>query len=789
MTLSRTVGASLALAATLVVSASSQQQAPPTATYDYTYDTGPVENTGSEPDVIISFAVTHPEANSMRLFFDQVELAGDLLAGTGSILRVTSHLDGHVQELNKLHLRQWQNSTAYFNGDTVQVEIVAHPNTGANRIAMRSFVIGLPYAQWESQCGPVDDRVLSNDPRAARLLPIGCSGWLINDCRNCFLTAGHCDGGLSVAQFNVPLSNSNGSLNNPSPDDQYPIDAASLISNGGQGTGNDWAYFGTFPNNNTGLTAADAQGSVYTLVLPPPTAGNNIRITGYGTDSTPSTHNQVQQTHVGPFVTNSGSLIQYVTETTGGNSGSPVIWEETGEAIGIHTHAGCSTDGSGANQGTGSNHPGLQAALAAPAGICASGLSLPNGTPEFADVGEEIRFAVMNAGAIVPNTALVHYRYQGGMFTSIPMVDLGGGAFEAVLPPPTCQDTPEYYVSAEDPVCGLVTLPGNAPAGFFDTTVVSTQPLFTDDFETNQGWTTAVIGATSGFWQRAVPINDANWAYDPLADSDGSGQCYVTQNSAGNSDVDNGGVHLISPVFDLSAGNYSISYDYYLNMSIEDGTDRLRVRVSSTGIDGPYSLVVLHDTSGGVEWRSHVITPADLANAGVPQTSEMVFRFIANDADTQSFVEAGVDAFRIQVLECDGIGTPYCAVADNSSGSPASLSGDGSANVATNNLQLLTVDAPTNQFGYYLMSDGTGFLPNFGGSQGNLCLSSPLVRFAGNVLNSGASGEFAFTPDLTTLPGGIVVAPGETWNFQCWFRDTNPGQTSNTSNGLSVLFQ
>ena len=33
---------------------------------------------------------------------------------------------------------------------------------------------------FESQCGPNDDRVSSTDPRACRILPVGCTGWLID---------------------------------------------------------------------------------------------------------------------------------------------------------------------------------------------------------------------------------------------------------------------------------------------------------------------------------------------------------------------------------------------------------------------------------------------------------------------------------------------------------------------------------------------------------------------------------------------------------------------------------
>ena len=45
--------------------------------------------------------------------------------------------------------------------------------------------------------------------------------------------------------------------------------------------------------------------------------------------------------------------------------------------------------------------------------------------------------------------------------------------------------------------------------------------------------------------------------------------------------------------------------------------------------------------------------------------------------------------------------------------------------------------------------------------------------------------------DLNNLPrpnGTVAVQAGETWNFQCWYRDKNPGTTSNFTDGVSVLF-
>ena len=157
--------------------------------------------------------------------------------------------------------------------------------------------------------------------------------------------------------------------------------------------------------------------------------------------------------------------------------------------------------------------------------------------------------------------------------------------------------------------------------------------------------------------------------------------------------------------------------------------------------------------------------------------------------DIQAGTSAAVDGNGIPD-ECELLGTNYCTANQNSTGLPASIAAFGSEVIADNNVTLVTADVAVDQFGYYLMSDQQGFIPLFGGSQGNLCLGSPIVRFAENVLFSGSAGEMIFTPDLTALPQNTVFMPGETWNFQCWFRDVvGANFTSNTSDGLSITWQ
>jgi len=332
-------------------------------------DSGFVENGGPTPAVIFSTTITVPDATWLRLQYEAVELAGDIHAGTGSYLLVTSLEDGAFQFQNALHVEQWQKTSAYFNGDAVLIQLVAYPGTGPNRLAI-SQTMADDGTTPESICGPTDDRLLSGDVRAARALPIGCTAWLLEDCNHCFGTAGHCTSSLSTIQFNVPLSDANGGLRHPGPEDQYSVDASSIqFVNGG--VGNDWGYFGCFRNSTTNLTAYEAQGAAFKVAPPPPAQQQDIRITGYGTMSVPRTWSQVQKTHVGPFFSFIGTTLRYQTDTTGGNSGSPVILDSTQEAIGVHTHGGCGNPiGSTSNAGTGSNHSSWQAALAAPRGVC-----------------------------------------------------------------------------------------------------------------------------------------------------------------------------------------------------------------------------------------------------------------------------------------------------------------------------------------------------------------------------------------------------------------------------------
>jgi hypothetical protein len=284
-------------------------------------------------------------------------------------------------------------------------------------------------------------------------------------------------------------------------------------------------------------------------------------------------------------------------------------------------------------------------------------IDFPSGLPELVGPGDPTVIEVLVKDGMetyVPGTGMLYYRFNGGTFQPIPLTHVSGQLYEAVLPPAGCSDVPEFYFSADGDGGTTIMNPATAPANCYTTEVGTVTVLIYDSFENNNGWTAVNLGATSGFWERGVPVNDPSWDYDPATDSDGSGQCFVTQNQMGNTDVDDGAVQLISPVYDMSVGNITISYDYYLYLTnTSGGVDRLLVEINSNGGTGTWTEIARHDSSGGLDWHHHEITQADLNAAGVTMTANMVLRFTANDANPQSIVEAGIDAFSLSVFECD----------------------------------------------------------------------------------------------------------------------------------------
>jgi len=643
-------------AAALCATALSAQAVPEESSSHFlNIDSGVVNNTTNTPaaigipQVVWSKFVSVAGASWLRLEYEGVMLSGSPNPGLdGSFLRITSTHDGAVQTQHLRHIGEWRDTSAYFNGDTVLVELLAHANTGDNRLILKNAIAGPAQPLgFDTICGPTDDRVLSSDLRVARNQPTGCTSWMINDCEHCFLTAGHCAGsGLQVVQFNVPLSTSGGSIQHPPPQDQYSVDTSSLQSNGGQGTGNDWAYFGVFDNSTTGLSPYNANGGVaFDLTTPPAVNGQNIRITGNGSTTSPvsPTWYLVQKTHAGPYFSLTGTTVRYQTDTTGGNSGSPVILDGTNQAIGIHTHGGCNSTG-GSNIGTGANHTGLQAALANPQGVCdcpGVEFTFPNGLPQFvqADGTTTIRTVVGGNIPLAAGTVRFHMS-TGGAFQTIVPTMVNATTFDATVPATTCGSNVSFYFSAQGTDLVTYTAPEGAPGTTYDRPSADSLTVLRNfDFNTAPaGWSVVNTALATGPWQRGVPVDPRG----PSSDYDGSGQCWVTGNAT-NVDVDGGPTQLITDTVDLSGSTSpTVSYAIWFDSS---GSDLLTISASN---NGGTSWTTVEVITGTLDWETRTLDVTSI----FASPNQFVMRFSTEDQPNNSVTEAALDAFRIDDAQC-----------------------------------------------------------------------------------------------------------------------------------------
>ncbi|UCF35065.1 MAG: hypothetical protein JSV78_07105 [Phycisphaerales bacterium] len=277
-------------------------------------------------------------------------------------------------------------------------------------------------------------------------------------------------------------------------------------------------------------------------------------------------------------------------------------------------------------------------------------LSMPAPPPEFLPPGVPTVIDVeIDPGddTIVPGSALLHYRYDGGAWLDDPLEQIGSTLWQGTLPPPTCDDTPEFFFSVEGAITGPVYVPHGAPAVTFVAFVGEYISVLDDDFEEDLGWTVEDDPSLmSGSWERGVPADDGLEG-DPLTDYDGSGSCYLTGNYLGNSDVDGGPTMLISPMVDLAGTtNPVLRYARWWANDDQD-SDPFDVEVSNDG--GSTWVLVEHVVNIPPGWVQSAAYVADF----VSLTAQVKVRFSCADVPNNSKDEGGVDAVQVFELVCE----------------------------------------------------------------------------------------------------------------------------------------
>ena len=629
-------------------------------------DSGIVINNQAVPAIIFSQTVTQPGAAWIRLMFSDVQLAGS--GDTASYVRLTSIQDGAGQIMRADAFAQWQNHSAFFNGDSVLVELFAFPGAGANSVAIGEIVAGFaeeaPEEDGEprSPCGTTDERVLSDDPRSARVVDADGVArgtvFLINDAAHSFLTSGQSAGFLepgAVVEFDPPLTFPNGiTINHPSPDDQYVYDPASVQrATGGTGSGNNWGFFGCFPNSTTGLRPYEAQQAAFELAdVIPAASGQNIEYFGFGAVVPPlfRTWSFIQKTAQGEYLSFAGTRITFRIDATAGDSGAPLIDIASGDVIGVIHEDGCTAGGGGANGATAVNNLNLRRAMSIPLGVTRPfDFVTPNGIPELISNagGATVLVEVVGLNGVVPEsgTGLFHYNTGAG-WQVIPLdaIDEGGNVHNAVFPAFECGTRIDYFFSAESDEGIRFPDPAYPPPLHRSTAASTATVLASLDFEDAVGWTVDNVTLTDGAWERGVPAGNGSQG-DPPADFDGSGQCWLTANRPGESDVDGGPTRLRSPNYNLAGtSNAFVSFARWFTNDDQDA-DRLAVQISSNGGVAFSTILGIEHTAGWTESRfkvSDFITP----------TTNVRVRFNVTDNPNNSLTEGAIDAFSIVDYEC-----------------------------------------------------------------------------------------------------------------------------------------
>ncbi len=287
-------------------------------------------------------------------------------------------------------------------------------------------------------------------------------------------------------------------------------------------------------------------------------------------------------------------------------------------------------------------------------------LSLPDGLPSFVDPdgGTTIAVHVENlSGTHDEGSGTIWVRTDGG-FNSYTMDYAGDGLYSGTVPASECGTGVDIYFSAQTTSGVTVVLPNGAPSNHY--TVLSaagdSEVSFSDDFETDLGWSVggSSTGSGDGRWQRGTPAGGGDRG-DPPTDADGSGQCYLTGNADGNTDVDDGSTILTSPQMDAS-GEKVLGYWRWYDNSFGGSpyADTFVIEISDDNGSSWMNLETVGPTGSEVEGGWYYKECTLVAIAGFHPNAEFRARYTASDLGAGSVIEAAVDGITLLEIDCEG---------------------------------------------------------------------------------------------------------------------------------------
>ncbi|MEO0511482.1 MAG: choice-of-anchor B family protein [Planctomycetota bacterium] len=272
-----------------------------------------------------------------------------------------------------------------------------------------------------------------------------------------------------------------------------------------------------------------------------------------------------------------------------------------------------------------------------------------------------------------PNSVKLRVRDEGGSVATfngfVVGVDQGADIFEFEVGPLDCGTIAEYWFEADTASGFTVTEPGNAPDETFAIAVATDNETIFENSGTSAAGFSVSGMVDDGEWESGVPVNGERG--DPPADFDGDGFAWLTDNVAGNSDVDEGVTTLTFPVIDASGGG-ALRWAYWLN-DIANGPlgpeDFLSVEIATDPAGLDWQVVRTYNAALA-SWREDFLFVGPGQAVGATETLRL--RFSVADLSPGNVVEAAIDAVSFGALLCE----------DSACNNPADTDGDGSLTAA-----------------------------------------------------------------------------------------------------------
>ena len=135
------------------------------------------------------------------------------------------------------------------------------------------------------------------------------------------------------------------------------------------------------------------------------------------------------------------------------------------------------------------------------------------------NVSVEVESKSPSCGGLAAGSVTLHYKVNGGAAQTIALT--GSGTFSGAIPGQADGSVVEYWFSAEEDATGArFTAPLFAPANAYRYYVGSLNTVFSDDFETDRGWTHGAAVSAHDDWERGTPEGSGFW--DPEAAHSGN---------------------------------------------------------------------------------------------------------------------------------------------------------------------------------------------------------------------------------------------------------------------------